>query len=106
MLEYTPSIVAIDRSKVYTADGNIPVGPAGAHQIILLDGSSNTVTATLPPAPYCVTQTYTIKCVDATFQCDFAVSGADKVDDSSANVVLSLYEAKTVRSDGLNWWVI
>lgn len=105
-LEYVPSNVAIDRSKAYTEDGDIPVGPAGAHQIILLDGSSNTVTVTLPPAVYCISQTYTIKCVDAGFQCDFAPQGADSVDDSQANVVLGLYEAKTVRSDGLNWWVI
>ncbi len=106
MIEYTPSNVAIDRSSVFTANGDIPVGPAGAHQIILLDGTSNTVTATLPPAVYCVTQTYTIKCVDASFQCSFIANVPDEVDDSSALVVLGLYEAKTVRSDGLNWWVI
>lgn len=106
MIEYTPSIVAIDRSKAFTSDGDIPVGPAGAHQIILLDGSSNTVTVTLPSAPYCVTQTYTIKCVDATFQCGVIPAAPDVVDGSAALIVLGLYEAKTIRSDGTNWWVI
>ncbi len=106
MIEYTPSNVAIDRSSVFTSDSDIPLGPAGAHQVILLDGTSNTVTATLPPAPYCVTQTYTVKCVDASFQCGFIAAVPDNVDDSSALVVLGLYEAKTVRSDGLSWWVI
>lgn len=106
MLEYTPSNVAIDRSRAYTADGDIPVGPAGSHQIILLDGGSNTVTVTLPPAVYCVTQTYTVKCIDAGFQCAFTPYGSDEVDESGSDIILGLYEAKTVRSDGLNWWVI
>ncbi len=106
MIEYTPSNVAIDRSKAYTEDGDIPVGPAGSHQIILLDGVSNTVTVTLPAAVYCISQTYTIKCIDASFQCGFIAKVPDTVDDSAALIVLGLYEAKTVRSDGLNWWVI
>lgn len=106
MIEYTPSRVGLDRANAFTSDGDIPVGPAGAHQIILLDGESNTVTATLPPAVYCVSQTYTIKCVNASFQCAFAPKTPDEVDESAAGVVLGLYEAKTVRSDGLNWWVI
>lgn len=106
MIEYTPSRVGIDRANAITEDGDIPVGPAGAHSVILLDGSSNTVTATLPPAASCISQTYTIKCIDATFQCDFVPQGTDEVDDSQASIALGLYEAKTVRSDGLDWWVI
>lgn len=106
MLEYIPSNVAIDRTKDFVADGDIPIGPAGAHTVVLLDGSSNTVTATLPAAPLCISQTYTIKCVDATNQCGFIAKVPDKVDDATALVVLGLYAAKTVRSDGLNWWVI
>jgi hypothetical protein len=103
MLEYTPSNVAIDRTKDFTGDGDIPIGPAGGHTVVLLDGSTASVTATLPSAPLCISQTYTIKCINATNQCGFIAKTPDKVDNSAALVVLGLYVAKTVRSDGLNW---
>ncbi len=106
MIEYTPSNVTIDRSSAFIVDGDIPLGPAGSHQVILLDGSSNSVKATLPNAPLATTRTYTIKCIDATFQCTIGLKAPDTVDDSDVDIVLGLYEAKTVRSDGLNWWVI
>lgn len=73
---------------------------------ILLDGSSNTVTATLPSAVGRKSLSIAIKCVDATFQCDIATNGSEEVDESSANIVLGLYETKTVQSDGSNWWLI
>lgn len=106
MIEFTPSRTGLDRANAVTGDGDIPVGPAGAHSLLLLDGTSNTVTVILPNAVFCKSQTYTIKCINATFQCDFIPRGADEVDGSQANIVLGLYEAKTIRSDGLDWWVI
>jgi hypothetical protein len=106
MIQYTPSNVAIDRAGAITEDCDIPEAPAGCSLITLLDGSSNTVTTTLPAAADNLTQTYIIKCIDATFQCGFIAAVPDTVDGSAALIVLELYEAKTVRSDGSNWWVV
>ena len=106
LFEYIPSRVGVDRVSTLTGDGDIPEGPTGSRTLTLLDGGSNTVTATLPAAAFCKNKEYAVKCIDAGFQCGFIARVPDTVDDSAALVVLGLYEIKTVRSDGLNWWVV
>jgi len=106
VLEYKPSNIGLDRVATFINDGDILEGPTGSRSLILLNGLSNTVTATLPPVVYCKKQTFTIKCIDATYQCGFIATVPDTVDGSAALIVLGLYESKTIRSDGLNWWVI
>ena len=106
MIQYTPSNVAIDRSQAVTEDCDIPEGQAGCSVITLLDGSSNSVTTTLPAASLSLTVSYTFKCINDTFPCGFIAKVPDLIDDSAALVVLRLYETVTVRSDGLNWWKV
>jgi hypothetical protein len=106
MIEYTPSNAAIDRAQVVLTDCEILLGPSGCWSIVLLDGINNPVTSTLPAASLSLTQMFTIKCIDATFECGFIARVPDSVDGSTALVVLRLNEAVTVRSDGLNWWKV
>ena len=106
MIEYTPSNVAINRAEPALEDCELVLGPAGCWQIILLDGSSNPVTTTLPAASLSLTQMFTLKCIDDTFECGFIAKVPDTVDGSAALIVLRLNEAVTVRSDGLNWWKV
>ena len=55
---------------------------------ILADGTSNTVTITLPAGVS--GRTYTIKCIDNTFQVDIDPDGTEEIDGDSANFVLNL----------------
>jgi hypothetical protein len=73
---------------------------------ILLDGTSNTVTATLPTAVGITGRIYTIKCIDDTSVVDIATSGTEEIDGSSSNVALTLNDAVRLQSDGANWWII
>ena len=73
--------------------------------MVLLDGTANTVTATLPTAVGITGREYSIKCIDDTFTTDFATNGAEEVDGSSVNIGLINMEVITVKSDGANWWI-
>lgn len=73
---------------------------------ILLDGTSNTVTATLPTAVGNTGRIYFIKCIDDTFTTDIATNGAEEIDGDNANIELINMETIALQSDGANWWII
>ena len=73
---------------------------------ILLDGTSNTVTATLPTAVGITGRIYNIKCIDDTNQCDIDPDGIEEIDSNNANFILTKHETITIQSDGSNWWII
>ncbi len=73
---------------------------------ILLDGTSSTVTATLPAASGITGRIYNIKCIDATNQCDVNPNASEEIDGDSANFILNKDEVITIQSDGSNWWII
>ena len=47
---------------------------------ILLDGTSGTVTATLPTAANITGRVYRIKCINANNQIDVATNGSEEID--------------------------
>jgi len=71
---------------------------------ILIDGTSNTVTITLPNASTVTNNVYNIKCINDTFTVD--ISSAQNIDGDSANIELINMESITLQSDGSNWWII
>lgn len=73
---------------------------------VLLDGTSNTVTATLPTASGIDGRIYNIKCIDDTNQCDVDPNGAEEIDGDSTTFILSKDDVITIQSDGSNWWII
>jgi len=76
------------------------------HYTILLDGTSNTVTATLPTAVGRQGRVYILKSINTTFQCDVATAGTEEIDGSSSNRVLVLNDPLRIQSDGVNWRII
>ena len=85
-----------------TADDTI----VAADDTILLDGTSNTVTASLPTAVGIEGKKYTLKSINSTFQTDFDPFGTETVDGVSANKILTSPQFITIQSDGANWVVI
>lgn len=73
--------------------------------VALLDGSSNTVTITLPTAAGIQNRIYYIKSIDATFTTDVATNGSETIDDD-ASFTLAAGESITIVSDNANWWII
>jgi hypothetical protein len=79
----------------------------GTNATVLIDTSSNDVTATLPDSATHEGQIYRIKLVDNTNVGDIAPSGADTLDGTAAPFTLVRLEAYTVQSDGAgNWWIL
>ena len=73
---------------------------------ILADGTSNTVTITLPTAVGITGRIYNIKCIDDTSVCDVDPNGTEEIDGVSTNFDLINGESITIQSDGANWWII
>lgn len=72
---------------------------------ILLDGTSNTVTATLPASPV-EGQMYNIKCIDSTYTVTVARNG-NNIDGDAADFTLIEDEVITVQADSNgDWWII
>ena len=71
---------------------------------ILLDGSSNSVTAILP-ATTAKGRVFFIKSINTTNKTDINPNG-NSIDDDSNNFNLSKDEVITVQFDGSNWWII
>lgn len=95
----TPGFAEIEtKTNDYTLDSD--------DYTILLDGTSNTVTASLPTAAGIEGKIFNLKCTDDTFQCDVDPDGTEEIDGDSANFILSKDEVITIQSDGTNWWII
>lgn len=73
---------------------------------ILLDGTSNTITATLPTAVDITGRIYNLKCIEDINQCDIATNSTETIDGDTVNFVLIKHEIITIQSDGSNWWII
>lgn len=73
---------------------------------ILADGTSNTVTITLPTAIGIFGRMYCIKCINNTFDVDVATFGSEEIDASTENYILNKDDAIVVQSDGSDWWII
>ncbi len=74
--------------------------------IIFLDGTSNTVAATLPLAQGLRNKRFLLKCIDATNTCSFSPGGSDTIDGSTSSITLLLNKFVEVISDGQNWEII
>ena len=72
---------------------------------IIADGTSNTVTITLPTASGITGRQYSIKCIDDTFAVDVACNGAEEID-GQATQNLNQWDCLVVVSDGTNWIVV
>ena len=73
---------------------------------ILADGTSTTVTITLPAAADNSGRTYTIKCINDDNTVDIDPNGTEEIDGDSSNFELILHETIRIQSDGSNWWIL
>jgi hypothetical protein len=73
---------------------------------VYADGTSNTVTITLPTAIGNLGLTYSIKCINDTFTVDVATFGAEKIDGDTLNFEIFNHEVIDIQSDGANWWLV
>jgi len=73
---------------------------------ILMDGTSNTVTVSLPSAVGIKGKLYTFKSINSTFQTAFTPDGTETTDGVSGNKILTSPQSITIQSDGANWVVI
>ena len=71
---------------------------------ILVDGSNNKVTITLPESPT-LNKILNIKCINSTFKCDIDPNGKS-IDGSSSNLVLARNVSRTIQYDSTFGWVI
>jgi len=76
------------------------------HNTVLCDGTSNTVTITLPTASGISGKIYNIKAINIDNAVTVDQTGAETIDDSTDAITLDLMEVITVQSDGTNWWII
>ena len=75
------------------------------HSTVLCDGTSNTVTITLPTAVGVEGRVYNIKAINIDNAVTYDADGTEEVDGSATAVTLALMESNKVQSDGANWWV-
>ena len=76
------------------------------HNTVLCDGTSNTVTITLPTASGISGKIYNIKAINIDNAVTVDQTGAETIDGSTDAITLDLMEVITVQSDGTNWWII
>lgn len=79
-----------------------------SYSTILLDGTSNNVTVTLPDATLCIRRVYTIVAIDITNTVKFISAGGDINEIAGATGITfeDQFQSYTVQSDGVQWWVI
>ena len=77
-----------------------------SHYTVLCDGTSNTVTITLPSASGISGRVYNIKAINIDNAVTVDQTGAETIDGSTDAITLDLMEVITVQSDGTNWWII
>jgi hypothetical protein len=73
--------------------------------LIIADGTSNTVTITLPTAVGITGRLYRIKCVDDTYQVDVSTTSSQTID-GSLTKTLAQWDCLNVISNGSDWMVI
>jgi len=78
---------------------------SGDHTL-LLDASSNAVTATLPNATTNSGVEYVIKAIDITNTVTLNTTSSQNIDGSTSYVFGTQYQTIKVQSDGTQWWVV
>jgi hypothetical protein len=71
---------------------------------VLLDGTDEAVTATLPSASIVTGKIFVIKCIEASNACNIATT--DTIDGSASDIALALGKSRTVQSDGSVYWIL
>lgn len=74
-------------------------------EVILLDASSNTVTATLPTAVGIEGTVFIVKCIDATYTCTIDTTSSQTID-GDLTITLSAMESVTLISNGANYYIL
>ena len=100
----TISWASADSTNLVTKTANYTA--VASDNAIMADGSSNTVTITLPTAVGISGKEYAIKCIDDTYTVDIATNASEEIDEDSSNFELFKDESITIKSDGANWWII
>ena len=75
------------------------------HDIILCDGSSNTITITLPAAASSIEKVYSIKAIDTTYSITVDANASETIDGSLTKTIL-LYSTLKIVSNGTGWHII
>lgn len=73
--------------------------------VVLLDATYNTVTATLPTAVGISGTSFTIKCIDATYACTVNTTSSQTID-GNLTITLSAMESVTLISNGTNYYIL
>lgn len=77
-----------------------------ADDTILLDGTTASVTLTLPSAAAVVTgKRYVIKCINQTNPCTISPDGVETIDGKSSLPFKTVNDAWVLVSDGTNWLI-
>jgi len=100
--ETTTSQAEVNAIATKTADYTVTDEDA----TILADGTSASVTITLPTASSVTGHVFTIKAIDVNNTVSIATTSSETIDGSSASITLTLYQSVTVQSDGTSYWIL
>lgn len=75
-------------------------------QVVLLDGSSATVEATLPTAVGILGKMYVLKCIDKTNACTVATNGSETIEGAAGYTFGSVNDSIRVVSNNANWYIL
>jgi len=76
------------------------------HYTVLCDGTSNTVTISLPAASGVSGRIYNIKAINIDNAVTIDPNGSEEIDGDATTMTLALMEVVTLQCDGSNWWII
>jgi len=76
------------------------------YNTVLVDTTGGDVTITLPTAASADEHIYTIKKILGTNDVIVDPDGAETVEDSGTLTISTLYQSRTIQSDGTEWWII
>jgi len=94
---------AISTRVILTKTGNYTL--SAGDEVILLDATSNTVTATLPTAVGISGTVFIIKCINDTYACTIDTTSSQTID-GNLTLTLSNMESVTLISNGANYYIL
>jgi len=94
---------AISTRVILTKTGNYTL--SAGDEVILLDATSNTVTATLPTAVGISGTVFIIKCINDTYACNIDTTSSQTID-GNLTLTLSNMESVTLISNGANYYIL
>lgn len=74
--------------------------------VALADGTSSTVTITLPTAVGCTGRHYIIKAINVINAVTVATTGGQTIDGAATYALTTQYQSITVVSNNANWWIV